>query len=81
MKLLVIFAALTAHAALAQTVTPAGTVPGPKTVVTPDMRNAGSPRASRRDMKVPGLSHHDQKRMRKMSKVKSNPDGTIKRNY
>ena len=59
------------------TLTP-GTVPGAQTVTTPDMRNAGSPRASRHDEKVPGMSHRDEKRLRKMSKVKTGPDGIIK---
>lgn len=65
--------ALTASAALAQTTAPPGTVPGSLPVVTPDMRNAGSPRASRHDEKVPGLSHQERKRLRKLSKPRELP--------
>ncbi|TDN39936.1 hypothetical protein E4631_05795 [Hymenobacter sp. UV11] len=65
--------ALTASAALAQTTVPPGTVPGDQPVVTPDMTNAGSPRAPKRAAKVPGLDHHDQKRMRKMGHKAAKP--------
>lgn len=63
----------------AQTAGP-GSVPGAQPVVTPDMRNAGSPHASRRDEKVPGLSRRDQKQVRKMSKAKSSPVDATKTN-
>ncbi|RYY21055.1 MAG: hypothetical protein EOO36_01750 [Cytophagaceae bacterium] len=68
--------ALTTSAALAQTTVPAGTVPGTPIVTTPDMRNAGSPHASSRDEKAPDMSHRDEKRLRKMAKVKSTRAGT-----
>ena len=82
MKFLLLLAAalaLTASAAPAQTAGP-GPVPGSQPVVTPDMRNAGSPRAPSRDEKAPGMSHRAEKRLRKMGKPKSNPDGTMKTN-
>ena len=66
---------LAAGPALAQTGNPRATVPGTHPVVTPDMRNAGSPRASRHDAQVPGMSHRDEKRLRKLGKVKH---GTVK---
>lgn len=81
---------LPASAALAQTVLPSGavapatgtitpgTVPGTQTVVAPDMRNAGSPRAKARDEIAPGMSHRDERRLLRMAKPKSNPDGTMK---
>jgi len=72
--------ALTASAALAQTAVPPGTVPGALPVVTPDMTNAGSPRAKSRDEKVPGLSHRDEKRLRKLGKVKPDSYGKTKAN-
>ncbi|RZL04775.1 MAG: hypothetical protein EOO62_20525 [Hymenobacter sp.] len=56
-------------------VTP-GTVPGAQPLSTPATRNAGSPRSSRHDKKVPGLSHDDRKRMRKMGKVKYKADAS-----
>ena len=62
--------------ALAQTTVPAGTVPGTPIVTTPDMRDAGSPRASRHDERAPDMSHRDEKRLRKMAKVKSTRAGT-----
>ncbi|RZK29805.1 MAG: hypothetical protein EOO63_08255 [Hymenobacter sp.] len=53
-------------------VTPA-TVPGAQPLSTPATRDGGSPRASRHDEKVPGMSREDKKRMRKMGKVKYSP--------
>ncbi|RYY09361.1 MAG: hypothetical protein EOO36_22370 [Cytophagaceae bacterium] len=50
-------------------ITPA-TVPGSQPLSTPATRDAGSPRASRHDEKVPGMSREDKKRIRKMGKVK-----------
>ena len=55
-----------------------GTVPGTQPAVTPDMRDAGSRRASRRDENAPGMSHDDRKRLRKMGKVKFGSDATKK---
>lgn len=54
-------------------VTPA-TVPGAQPLSTPATRDGGSPRASRRDEKVPGMSREGRKRMRKMGKVKYNSE-------
>ncbi|MFD1872029.1 hypothetical protein [Hymenobacter bucti] len=54
-------------------VTPA-TVPGSQPLSTPATRDGGSPRASRRDEKVPGMSREDRKRIRKMGKVKYSAD-------
>lgn len=54
-------------------VTPA-TVPGAQPLSTPATRDGGSPRASRRDEKVPGMSREDRKRIRKMGKVKYNAE-------
>ncbi|RZK28041.1 MAG: hypothetical protein EOO63_12120 [Hymenobacter sp.] len=68
--------ALGTSAAWAQTTVPAGTVPGTPIVTTPDMRDAGSPRASSRDERAPDMSHRDEKRLRKMAKVKSTRAGT-----
>ncbi|AMR27047.1 hypothetical protein A0257_07935 [Hymenobacter psoromatis] len=65
--------ALTASAALAQTAVPSGTVPGSLPVVTPDMTNAGSPRAPKHAAKVPGLDRRDQKRLRKMGHKAAKP--------
>jgi hypothetical protein len=67
--------ALTCSAALAQTSVPPGTVPGSLPVVTPDMTNAGSPRAPKRAAKVPNLTRQDQKKLRKMGKMKPGADG------
>ncbi len=81
MKSLLILAGallLTASDALAQTVIPPGTVPGAQPVNTPDMSNAGSPRAHARTEKVPNMDRRDQKKLRKMGKVKTNPEGTMK---
>ncbi len=47
-----------------------GTVPGSQPFSTPATRDGGSPRASRHDEKVPGMSREDRKQMRKMGKVK-----------
>ena len=68
--------ALSTGVTLAQTTVPAGTVPGTPLVTTPDMRNAGSPRASHRDEQAPDMSRRDEKRLRKMAKVKSTRAGT-----
>ncbi len=65
--------ALAASAALAQTTVPPGTVPGDQPVVTPDMTNAGSPRAPKHAAKVPGLDHRDQKKLRKMGHKAAKP--------
>jgi len=53
------------------TVTPA-TVPGSQPLSTPATRDGGSPRASRKDEKVPGMSRQDKKRLRKMGKMDFN---------
>jgi hypothetical protein len=45
------------------------TVPGSQPLSTPATRDAGSPRASRRDEKVPGLSRQDRRQNRKMDKM------------
>jgi len=58
-------------------VTP-GTVPGSQPLATPGMRDGGSPRASGHDEKAPGMTHQDRRKLRKMSKPRSNPDGTMK---
>lgn len=54
-------------------VTPA-TVPGSAPLSTPATRDAGSPRASRRDAKVPGMDRAERKQMRKMGKMHYNAD-------
>jgi hypothetical protein len=51
-----------------------GTVPGAQPLSTPATRDAGSPRAARRDRKVPGMTREDRKRIRKMGKVKYSAD-------
>ncbi len=51
-----------------------GTVPGAQPAVTPATRDAGSPRASRHDEKVPGMSRQDRKRIRKMGKMNYTPE-------
>jgi hypothetical protein len=71
--------ALSASAALAQTAVPAN-VPGALPVSPPDATSAGSPRAHRRTEKVPGMTHSDKKRLRKLAKVPANPEGTSKTN-
>jgi len=68
---------LTATAALAQTAVPAN-VPGALPVAPPDASSAGSPRAHRHTEKVPGMTHRDKKRLRKLAKVPTNPEGTQK---
>lgn len=78
---LVAFCSLASSAALAQTVSPRNTVPGAQPVVTPDMRNAGSPYAPHRDEKIPGISHQSRKQLRKMSRTNATPDGTRKRRH
>ena len=76
---------LPAGAALAQTVLPSGavaptgtttpgTVPGSQPVVTPNMRNAGSPRAKARDVKASGMSRRDERQLRKMAKARPAAD-------
>ncbi|MGI4759125.1 MAG: hypothetical protein ACRYF0_00360 [Janthinobacterium lividum] len=45
------------------------TVPGSQPLSTPATRDGGSPRAARRDQKVPGLSRQDRKQNRKMDKM------------
>lgn len=55
-----------------------GTVPGAQPAVTPDMRSAGSRRATRHDDTAPGMSHQDRKQLRKMGKVKFGADATKK---
>ncbi|MFD1468713.1 hypothetical protein ACFQ48_10795 [Hymenobacter caeli] len=54
-------------------ITPA-TVPGSAPFSTPATRDAGSPRAARRDAKVPGMNHEERKQMRKMGKMHYNAD-------
>lgn len=56
-------------------VTPA-TVPGSQPLSTPATRDAGSPRASRHDEKVPGMSRQDKKRIRKMGKMDFDADAS-----
>ena len=74
---LICASAFTASAALAQTAVP-GNVPGALPVTPPDAASAGSPRAHRRTEKVPGMTHRDKKRLRKLAKVPTNPEGTQK---
>jgi hypothetical protein len=72
--------AISASTAFAQTAVPAN-VPGALPVTTPpDASSAGSPRAHRHTEKVPGMSHSDKKRLRKLAKVPTNPEGTMKTN-
>ena len=76
MKYLLLLAAacaLTTSAALAQTSVSSGNVPGSLPVITPDMTNAGSPRAPKHAAKVPGLDRRDQKRLRKMGHEAAKP--------
>ncbi len=56
-----------------QLITPA-TVPGSQPLSTPDIRDGGSPRASRRAQKVPGMSRQDRRQNRKMDKMKYTAD-------
>ncbi|MGI4735642.1 MAG: hypothetical protein ACRYG7_10735 [Janthinobacterium lividum] len=55
-----------------------GTVPGAQPVVAPNMRDAGSRRASHHDAEAPGMSHQDKKRLRKMARVKPAAAGKLK---
>jgi hypothetical protein len=68
---------LAATIALAQTAVPAN-VPGALPVVPPNASDAGSPRAHRRTEKLPGMSHSEKKRLRKLAKVPANPQGSSK---
>lgn len=52
-------------------ITPA-TVPGSAPLSTPATRDGGSPRASRRHEKVPGLSREERKQNRQMDKMHYN---------
>ena len=63
--------------ALAQTAVPAN-VPGALPVTPPNAANAGSPRAHRRTDKLPGMTHREKKRLRKLAKVPANSEGTQK---
>ncbi len=58
-------------------VTP-GTVPGAQPLNTLDRGDGGSPRARRRNDKIPGLSREDRKEVRKLNKVRSKEDKTDK---
>ena len=71
--------ALSTNATLAQTAVP-GSVPGSLPVTPPNISSAGSPRAHRRTEKVPGMSRSDKKRLRKLAKVPTNPEGATKTN-
>lgn len=66
---------LTASAAQAQT---RGNVPGSLPVTPPEAADAGSPRAHRHTEKVPGTTHREKKRLRRLAKVPANPEGTMK---
>jgi hypothetical protein len=83
MKLFLMLAAafaLSATAALAQTVVSGSTVPGP--VASPEtnspagVSNGGSPRARGHVADAPNMTREDKKMMRKMGKVKYKPDAT-----
>jgi hypothetical protein len=50
------------------------TVPGSQPLSTPATRDAGSPRASSHDEKVPGLSRQDRRQMRKSGKMHYSAD-------
>jgi hypothetical protein len=63
--------------ALAQTAVPAN-VPGALPVTPPNAASAGSPRAHRRTEKLPGMTHREKKRLRKLAKVPANPAGAQK---
>lgn len=71
--------ALSASATLAQTAVPAN-VPGALPVAPPDAASAGSPRAHRHTEKLPGMTHSDKKRLRKLAKVPANAEGASKTN-
>lgn len=73
--LLAIASLLTASAAPAQT---RGNVPGSLPVAPPETSSAGSPRAHRRTEKIPGMTHREKKRLRKLAKVPANPQGASK---
>jgi len=77
MKFFLLLAALvlTASAAQAQT---RGNVPGSLPVTPPEATYAGSPRAHRHTEKVPGMTHREKKRLRKLAKVPANPEGKMK---
>jgi len=68
---------LSTSAASAQT---RGNVPGSLPVTPPETSSAGSPRAHRRTEQVPGMTHREKKRLRKLAKVPANPEGTMKTN-
>lgn len=51
-----------------QVITP-GTVPGSQPLSTPDAQDGGSPRASRRARKVPGLDRQERRQNRKMDRM------------
>ncbi|GAA4495519.1 hypothetical protein GCM10023172_07370 [Hymenobacter ginsengisoli] len=68
---------LTIGTALAQTAVPAN-VPGALPVAPPDASSAGGPRAHRRTGQVPGMTHRDKKRLRTLTKVPANPDGSMR---
>lgn len=67
--------ALSISAAHAQT---RGNVPGSLPVTPPEVSSAGSPRAHRRTEKIPGTTHREKKRLRKLAKVPANPQGASK---
>ena len=73
--LLVAAALLSGGAAKAQT---RGNVPGSLPVTPPEASSAGSPRAHRRTEKVPGMTHREKKRLRKLARVPANPQGASK---
>jgi len=75
--LLVAAALLSGGAAQAQT---RGNVPGSLPVTPPEASSAGSPRAHRRTEKVPGMTHREKKRLRKLARVPANPQGASKTN-
>ncbi|GAB3638628.1 hypothetical protein GCM10027422_42180 [Hymenobacter arcticus] len=77
--LLALVFVLTASAAQAQTQTATrGNVPGSLPVTPPEASDAGSPRAHRHTEKVPGTTHREKKRLRKLARVPANPEGTMK---
>ena len=59
------------------TITP-GTVLGSQPLAAPGTRGAGNPRADNHDETAPGMSHQDRRQLRRMSKPRSRPDGTMK---
>jgi hypothetical protein len=74
---LAIASLFTATLALAQTAVPAN-VPGALPVTPPNAASAGSPRAHRHTEKLPDMTHREKKRLRKLAKVPTNPEGTQK---